>query len=106
MPESGGRREVISQALPLGVWIKTLDISDKQKKKLGKVLYGVGKVLIKQDTCDSKKKQEKCEHRNKHRLDNILEKLSKTLEKFAEKGVLSKDEKDEITNIIYLFMDK
>ena len=93
-------RQVIFQALPLGVWIKTLDISDKQKKKLGKVLYGVGKVLIKQDTCDSKKKQEKCENRIKHRLSNTLERLHKTLERFVKKGVLSEDEAGEVLKII------
>ncbi|PIQ66800.1 MAG: hypothetical protein COV95_02170, partial [Candidatus Zambryskibacteria bacterium CG11_big_fil_rev_8_21_14_0_20_40_24] len=61
--------------------MKTLNLTDKQKTRLNKVLNRIDKVLAKEGGCDEKKKQEKCENRIKHRLSNTLERLHKTLER-------------------------
>ena len=80
--------------------IKTLDISDKQKKKLGKVLYRVDKTLAKEEKCENKKKESKCEFRIKHKLSNTLDKFGKIVERFVKKDVLSKDEAENILQVM------
>ncbi|TSC75923.1 MAG: hypothetical protein G01um101430_93 [Parcubacteria group bacterium Gr01-1014_30] len=82
--------------------ITALDISPKKKARLYKILDKLEKIIAKENSCDNKKpkQEDKCEHRIKHRLGKTFLRLSATLNKFVKKNLITKDEVNELMEMV------
>ena len=86
----------------LRVTIGKLDISSKKQKQLEKILVKIEKQFEKEDKCESKKKKEKCEQKRKDKIEHIIDRLIKKIEKMTKgkKAEFSEQEAEEVINLI------
>ena len=87
--------------------VKTLGIPSKKKAKLDKIFDKIDTALIKEGKCDDKKKKDECEHKTKQKIKRTFSHLSELIKKMSvgRKAVLSREEADEILEIIRLIIN-
>src|SRR3989338_3020346 len=78
--------------------ILALDLPEKKKKRLIKILERVEKILETENKCDKKKK--KCYANNDKKLDKSFERLVVVIERFKAKGTLSESDANELLEVI------
>ena len=83
--------------------ILALDLPEKKKKRLIKILERVEKILETENKCDNKKKdknKKKCYANNDKKLDKSFERLVVVIERFKAKGTLSESDANELLEVI------
>jgi len=83
--------------------ILTLNLPEKKKKRLIKILERIEKILETEKKCDNKKKdknKKKCYANNDKRLDKVFDRLITVVERFKERGILSEADAAELLKVI------
>ena len=80
--------------------VRTLDLPNAKKLKLIKIIDKIEKILKKEDRCETKNNENKCERKTKQKLTNAFEKILLVIQRLEKKKLISHQEALELTNII------